>query len=513
VAAFALPATAAAAPVPLAQIGSAGAGAGQLDGPVGVALDGAGNLYVAESGNARISVFSAAGTFIRAFGWGVDTGTAALEVCTTASGCQAGITGGGAGQLTSPQYVALDGSDNLYVAEASNNRISVFSAAGAFTHAFGFGVDTGVTAFEVCTTASACQQGVSGDGAGQLASPLGVALDGSGNLYVADAGNSRISVFSAAAPSFSRAFGWGVDDGTAVFQVCTSSCQTGQSGDAAGQLASPFGVAIDGSGNLHVADSGNSRISVFSAAAPSFTRAFGFGVDSGAAAYEVCTTASGCQTGSGGSDAGQLDTPLGVALDGSGNLYVAEFGNKYRINVFSAVPAFTRAFGFGVDSGAAAFEVCTTASACEAGLTGGAAGQLNTPYGVAVDTCGAAWVTDSGNNRLQRFGEPGTPVLPPCAPAPPPVPPKCGGKTATIVGTGGRDVRSGTPQADVIALLGGNDTARGLAGNDLLCGGNGRDRLIGGGGRDRLIGGGGRDLCKGGPKRDKARSCEVRRAI
>jgi DNA-binding beta-propeller fold protein YncE len=508
VAALALPAAAAAAPVPLAQIGSAGAGAGQLNAPHGVAIDGSGNLFVADGFNHRISVFSAAGGFIRAFGFGVLTGGPAFEVCTTASACQTGIAGSGAGQFNLPIGVALDRSGNLYVADYNNHRISVFSAAGAFIRAFGWNViPGGFVGFEVCTTASTCQAGDSGGGAGQLSGPLGVALDDSGNLYVS--ASNRISVFSAAAPSFTRAFGFGVLNGAAAFQVCTtaSGCQFGISGDDAGQL-DPSDVALDGSGNLYVAELLNHRISVFRAAPPSFTRAFGFGVNSGAPAFEVCTTGSTCQAGSSGGGAGQLNRPYGVALDGSGNLYVGDTYN-HRISVFSAAataPSFTRSFGFGVNAGAGAFEICTTASICQAGIAGDGVGQLNYPRGVGVDCRGAVWVADTDNHRLQRFGEPGT-TLPPCPR------PKCGGKTATIVGTGGRDLRRGTRRADVIALLGGNDTARGLAGNDRLCGGSGRDRLIGGGGRDRLIGGAGRDLCKGGPRRDIARSCEVRRTI
>jgi Ca2+-binding RTX toxin-like protein len=90
---------------------------------------------------------------------------------------------------------------------------------------------------------------------------------------------------------------------------------------------------------------------------------------------------------------------------------------------------------------------------------------------------------------------------------------KCGGRTATKVGTAGANVLRGTPGADVIAGLGGNDTIRGLAGNDFLCGGAGRDTLIGGGGRDKLFGQAGRDICKGGPKRDIAKKCETKRTI
>jgi hypothetical protein len=82
------------------------------------------------------------------------------------------------------------------------------------------------------------------------------------------------------------------------------------------------------------------------------------------------------------------------------------------------------------------------------------------------------------------------------------VPPNCGGRAATQVGTPGRDTLRGTAGRDVIAGLGGNDVIDGRGGNDVLCGGPGRDTIRGGAGRDRLFGGGGRDTLNGGPGRD-----------
>jgi len=90
----------------------------------------------------------------------------------------------------------------------------------------------------------------------------------------------------------------------------------------------------------------------------------------------------------------------------------------------------------------------------------------------------------------------------PC-PSPPAPPPTCKGKSATIVGTSGNDVRKGTSGKDVMVGLGGNDKLSGLARNDLICGGAGKDTLNGGKGNDKLYGNAGKDTLKGGPGKDK----------
>src|SRR3954468_22400894 len=101
-----LPGVAAADPVPLAQIGSTGTNAGQFVGPDDIAIDGSGNLFVSDLNNHRINEFTAAGGFIRTFGWDVvPGGTTGFEVCT--SGCKAGLPGGGAGQMNGPTGLAL----------------------------------------------------------------------------------------------------------------------------------------------------------------------------------------------------------------------------------------------------------------------------------------------------------------------------------------------------------------------------------------------------------------------
>jgi hypothetical protein len=412
-----MPAAASALPTPLSVFGTPGTGAGQLDAPAAVAIDGSGNIYVGEQTNHRISVFTPGGTFVRAFGRGVLTGGTTAEVCTATTTCQIGSAGTGAGELDQAgRGMTVDAAGQLYVPEANNQRISVFNSDGTFARAFGWGVNTGASQFEVCTTASACQAGLAGDGNGQLNFPTDADVDTAGNLYVADSFNNRISVFATAAPSFLRAFGLGVDTAASTFQVCTVSCEVGDSGNAAGSLSSVGKLTLGPGGLLHANPTGN-RINVFDVSvptAPSFARAVGIGVDTGGPTVEFCDTTSSCQQGANGFGAGQLGLSLGLGVDSAGLVSVVET-QANRISVFDpAAPAFVHAFGRGVDTGMAVFEVCTTTSTCQ--FSPG--GEFDAPTGLAVDCRDALWVPNFLADNVRRVGEPGT-ALPPCVSTPP----------------------------------------------------------------------------------------------
>ena len=199
--------------------------AAQLDFPRGVALDGAGNLYIADSLNQRIRKVDAAGA-----------------ISTVAGDGTRGYGGDGgaavAAQLDFPRGVALDGAGNLYIADSLNQRIRKVNAAGVITTVAGDGTE-----------------GYGGDGdaalAAQLNRPFGVMPDGAGNLYIADTGNHRIRKVNAAgristvAGDATRGYGgYGGDGGAAL----------------AAQLNSPIGMALDGAGNLYIADAGNHLI-------------------------------------------------------------------------------------------------------------------------------------------------------------------------------------------------------------------------------------------------------------
>jgi hypothetical protein len=158
-------------------IAEAGEGAGQVQNPLGLAVDTeVERLYVADQGNNRIDVFDAAtGDFEMAFGWGVADGSAELQTCTAT--CLRGIAGSGAGQLSAPTGVGVDSSShNVYVVDPNNFRIQKFTPGGEFLLTFGGGVNQ-TTSGDICTAVSGdlCGAGSDGTGEGEFSSS---------NLYV-----------------------------------------------------------------------------------------------------------------------------------------------------------------------------------------------------------------------------------------------------------------------------------------------------------------------------------------
>jgi tripartite motif-containing protein 71 len=319
----------------LAEWGSEGSDAGELSAPFGIATDAAGNVYVSERDNERIQVFDSSGTFLRMWGWGVDTGANAFQVCT--STCQGGIEGSGAGQFNNPFDVEVGPNGNVYVAEGANNRIQRFATTGTLLGGWG----------------------AAGTAEGNFNLPAALGTDPTGNVYVADSSNNRVQKFTSVG-SFVRTWGWGVDNGASAFQVCLSGCQQGLGsltpGD--GQFFLPNSIAVNAAAEVYVGETENNRVQKFDLLGSFLTK-----------------------WGTEGTDNAEFTAPDGIAIDPVGDVYVSDGGNN-RIQKFSHDGDFFTKFG----------------------SFGTGAGQFDFPLDLDFDSAGNLYVVDRFNNRVQKFG-------------------------------------------------------------------------------------------------------------
>jgi sugar lactone lactonase YvrE len=323
------------------------ANATRLNVPEDVAVDAAGNLYIADKENHRIRKVDPSGTI------------------TTVAGNGSGGFGGDGGAATDaslyyPSGVTVDGAGNLYLADTSNQRIRRVDAA------------TGT----ITTVAGTGTAGFGGDGGlateAKLSYPTGVAVDGAGNLYLADKNNHRIRRVDAADETISTVAGTGTGN------------YHGDGGPATDAwLWEPGGVTLDATGNLYITDRTNRRVRKVDAATGVISTVAG----SGNVTYE----------GDGGlGTSAKVNSPRGLALDNLGNLYIADTGN-HRIRKLEPSGLITTVAGggpgnFGGDGGAA------TAAA------------LRNPAAVAVDTAGNLYIADSSNHRIRKV-DAGTGVI------------------------------------------------------------------------------------------------------
>jgi hypothetical protein len=238
--------------------------------PSAVALDGTGNLYVADAYNHTIRKVTAAGV-VTTF-----AGTALLPGSADGTGTAA--------SFFQPRGVAVDGAGNVYVADNMNHTIRKITAAGVVTTLAGYPMVSGAR-----------------DGTGTGAffyQPNSVAVDSAGNVYVAEAIATirKVTAAGVVTTIAGTPAEWGSTDGTG----------------AAARFESPWGVTFDGVGNLYVADTGNSTIRKVTVAG-------------------VVTTLAGVAkmpgTADGSASTARFRTPWGVAVDNAGNIYVADTAN------------------------------------------------------------------------------------------------------------------------------------------------------------------------------------------
>jgi uncharacterized protein (TIGR03437 family) len=263
-----------------------------LNKPQGVAVDAAGNLYIADTGNSRIRM--------------VSNGVITTVAGRGSAGCVPPYSGDNgpatSAWLSCPMGVAVDAAGNLYFADTGNNGVRM--------------VSNGV----ITTVAGIQTSGFSGDNgpaaSAELSVPIGVAVDAAGNLYIADANNNRIRMVSNGVITTVAGGkqGYGGDNGLAT----------------SAELCGPGGVAADAAGNLYIADTGNNAIRM---------------VNNGVIRTVAGDFIAACSHGFGNSGNGgpatsaDLNSPYGVAVDGSGNVYIADmYNDQTRVLAPSAAP-------------------------------------------------------------------------------------------------------------------------------------------------------------------------------
>jgi large repetitive protein len=303
--------------------------------PADTVFDTAGNMYIVEAANHVIRKVSPTGQISTVAGTGV-----------------AGF-GGDGGPATSamlwyPNAIAIDGSGNLYVAEVNNQRVRKISLASGI----------------ITTVAGNGTRGFFGDGgpatSANLCDPRGVAADGAGNVFISEC--ERIRRVDAATGIITTYAGGGssMDDGAAA----TSAV-----------VGVPYGLALDAGGNLFYVDQGQARVRRIDAATQTITTiagnlAYGFSGDGGPA-----TQAS-------------LSNPFDVALDATGNVYIADTGNQ-RVRRVDSAGVITTVAGPG--------EYPTIGDGGPA-----TSAYLESAAGVAFDVVGHLYIADEENQRIRQ---------------------------------------------------------------------------------------------------------------
>ena len=275
-----------------------------------------------------------------------------------------------ANSLNSPQVIALDSSGNLYVTDTANSRVLFYpSGSTTATRVYGQGGSF--------TTNTGNKGGIS---ANSLDEPIGVALDSSGNLYVADQYNNRVLFYPSGSTTATRVYGQG------------GSFSTGganKGGISANSLAFPTGLAVDSSGNLYVADGNNSRVLFYLSGSTTATGVYG----------QLGSFTTGTAN-NGGVSANSLENPAGLTLDSSNNLYVADAYNNRVLFYLSGSTTATRVYGQGGSF--------TSSTGNNGGIS---ATSLNQPWAVALDSSGNFYVADLENNRVLMYPPTTTPGI------------------------------------------------------------------------------------------------------
>lgn len=312
----------------------------RLNGPVSVAVDNAGNLYIADRANNRVRrIASSTGIITTVAGTGSNVYNGDNIAATIAS--------------VAPSGVAISPSGDLYIPEAGNKRVRrVSMATGLITTIAGNG-SLDYNGENIPTSSAA------------LYRPGNVSVDASGNIFFAEPLSNRVRKITKATGKITTVAGTGLTG------------FSGDNGDATkAALNSPGGIAVSSSGDVYFSDALNNRVRKVSVATGTILTVAGTGVP-GYNADGIAATSS------------HLNLPIALAIDSSGNLFISDALNN-RVRKVSA------------SNGA----ITTVAGSTSAGYNGdGIAATdawLKQPLGVAVDASGNLYIGDTGNNRIRK---------------------------------------------------------------------------------------------------------------
>lgn len=311
----------------------------QLNQPGGISVDNDGNIYIADSHNHRIRKILAS------------TG----EIVTVAGDGTANFGGDGglaiAAQLNTPGGVAVDANGNLYIADKENHRIRKVDAITQV----------------ISTVAGTGTAGFSGDGlatSADLNSPIGVALDGNNDVYIADRNNHRIRKLEIATGMLSTVAGTGTSGGSGDGGLATAA-----------RINLATGIAVNSAGDIFIADRNSHRVRKVDAVTKNITTVAGTGTFGFSGDGSTATLAN-------------LGQVRQVAVDASGNLYIADLDNQ-RIRKVTAgnitTIAGTGIAGFSGDGGLATLAM------------------LNNPRDIVVDGQGNLLIADRENHRIRKL--------------------------------------------------------------------------------------------------------------
>ncbi len=336
----------------------------ELNSPAAVSVDAAGDIFIADADNSVIrEVVASSG----------DIQTVAGSIATCASSTASCGDGAVAtsGQLNTPQGVFLDASGNLFIADTEDNRIRAVNMGTTAVTIAGVVIQPG----DIATVAGTGTAGYLGDAgpatSAEISNPYGVFVDSAENIFIADTGNDVIREVSSSG-TISTVAGNGTDCSPA-----TSTCGDGGAATSA-QLSSPAGVFVDATEDIYIADTFDNRIREVTASNSVISTVAGNGTRGYAGDGAAATSA-------------ELDTPYGLFVDSTGDVFIADTENAAIREVVASTGFIQTVAGTPLTPGFSGDGGQSTSA------------ELNSPAGLFVNSAGDLFVADTDNSRVRKL--------------------------------------------------------------------------------------------------------------